>query len=632
MSTSSSEVAGLTPFSSHSEPTTAPSSPPISKSPLRQLKKQTDLTREQRFARWRPAYHLMARDGWMNDPCAPGYDPKTGLYHVSFQWNPSGPDWADISWGSATSPDMINWTLQDEPSLRPEASYDNRGIFSGCMINGKDGSLTYAYTSVNHLPINHTIPHVKGSESLSLAKSFDGGKTLQRIDSNPILPSEPADLDVTGWRDPFVAKWPRMARYLSVDENDTLFGIVSGGIRYTTATTFLYAIDANDLSRWRYIGPLSNFGLNLRPSKWSGDFGKNWEMTNFTTLRDSEDPSIERDFVIMGTEGCIPERRPSAPDPDTLGPSRPSRGQLWYSGDLQTPRSTNPSLPSPVEMTFNFGGHLDNGCLYAANSFFDPKTQKQIVWGWITEEDICDDLRHDQGWSGCLAMPRELSLQTLHDVVGTSSGSDLNSITSIEKNLDTDDTYTIRTLASEPYAPLVSALRQHPNVKYTYLPRSELGPFNSLHLPGGLTSKSWELDTTFSVARSTQHIGISISHAEDNSRTTTLFYDQPSESFVINRPAFPVLNSSELVNSQPERAPFTLFEMRQTGREELRVRVWRDNSVMEVFVNGRCAISTRIYAAEDTFGVKFFADECVEGIVDVPSQLLRAEVWDGIGI
>src|ERR1700753_547094 len=39
------------------------------------------------FLRWRPIYHLQAPSGWMNDPCAPGYDPRTGLYHLFFQWN-----------------------------------------------------------------------------------------------------------------------------------------------------------------------------------------------------------------------------------------------------------------------------------------------------------------------------------------------------------------------------------------------------------------------------------------------------------------------------------------------------------------------------------------------------------------
>lgn len=578
----------------------------------------------------------MATDGWMNDPCAPGYDPKTRLYHVSFQWNPNGPDWGDIAWGSATSPDMIHWTLRENPCLSPQASYDNKGIFTGCFINARDGSITYAYTSVNQLPIHHTLPHARGSESLSLAQSFDGGKTFSRIAGNPILPSEPAGLDVTGWRDPYVSAWPNMAKFLGYNEDETLFGIISGGIRDTTPTTFLYSINANDLTTWKYVGPLVNVGHNLRPSSWSGDLGKNWEVTNFTTLRDECDSRVQRNILVMGTEGCTPERRPSAADMGSLCPSRPARGQLWMCGKLQEPHS--PLLAQPVEMTYEFGGHLDHGCLYAANSFFDPKTQSQVMWGWITEEDLCDDFRYAQGWSGVLSMPRELRLQTIHHVVGASA-SPLESITSVEKEETGQGVYTIRTLASQPYQPLIEALRQGSHVRQSNLSNAELssGPFNPHFTAGDIQTTQWELDCVFKVSKGTQHLGVSIDHSGDYSRATTLLFDPVSETFVINRPALPALNSAEFINTEPERAPHTLLAVQDplTGRrstEYLHIRAWRDNSVLEVFVNARTAISTRLYAAEETFGMRFFADDQISGIVDVPSELIRATVWDGIGL
>ena len=570
----------------------------------------------------------------MNDPCGPGYDPKTGLYHISYQQNPNGVDWGDMTWGSATSPDLIHWTHTETPSLSPDRPYDNKGVFTGCMINARDDSLTYAYTSVNHLPIHHTLKHVRGSESLALAKSFDGGRSWQKIEANPILPGEPDGMEVTGWRDPFVAAWPRMANFLGMNEADTLFGIVSGGIRDVTPTTFLYAIDANDLTKWRYLGPLASVGLNLRPSRWSGDLGKNWEVTNFTTLCDEKEPSIERDLIIMGTEGCLPSRSPSIAG--SFGPSRPSRGQLWMTGSLQRPQQT--TFSGPVEMTYNYGGHLDHGCLYAANSFYDPRSQKRIVWGWITEEDLCDDLRHAQGWSGLLSMPRELTIQTIRHVIGASS-SHLSEITSIEREADNYGTYTIRTLASQPYQPLVRHLRGSPRVRLARLRNKELssGIHNVKFGPKDISTTHWELDCVFKVSKRTQTIGLSIDHAGDYSRSTTLFFDQHAETFTINRPAFPVLNSSELINSAPELAPHTLFTTRdptsgKVEQELLHIRAWRDNSVLEVFVNGRTAISTRLYAAEETFGMRFFADDAPNGIADVPSELVEATLWDGIGI
>jgi len=32
----------------------------------------------------RPSLHITDHS-WINDPCAPGYDPKTGLYHLFYQ-------------------------------------------------------------------------------------------------------------------------------------------------------------------------------------------------------------------------------------------------------------------------------------------------------------------------------------------------------------------------------------------------------------------------------------------------------------------------------------------------------------------------------------------------------------------
>jgi len=57
--------------------------------------------------------------------------------------------------------------------------------------------------------------------------------------------------------------------------------------------------------------------------------------------------------------------------------------------------------------------------------------------------------------------------------------------------------------------------------------------------------------------------------------------------------------------------------------------------VLEVFVNERTAISTRLYAAEETVGIRFFADDgaatsSVESASAASSQLLGATIWDGI--
>ena len=179
---------------------------------------------------WRPAFHLTAPHGWLNDPCGLGYYPITKLYHLSFQWNPHGNDWGNVSWGHSVSSDLVSWETSPRPCLTPSAQYDKCGVFTGCLrptgIHGDGGTLTYMYTSVGHLPIHYTLPYIPGSESLSLAVSQDGGDTWKRADCNPILPGPPPNMDVTGWRDPYVTAWPAMRNHPNTPSSG-LYGFIS---------------------------------------------------------------------------------------------------------------------------------------------------------------------------------------------------------------------------------------------------------------------------------------------------------------------------------------------------------------------------------------------------------------------
>ncbi|KAI1013710.1 hypothetical protein LB503_010577 [Fusarium chuoi] len=43
--------------------------------------KASETQHENAHRRWRPRYHLMPPTGWLNDPCAPGYDAAHDVYH-----------------------------------------------------------------------------------------------------------------------------------------------------------------------------------------------------------------------------------------------------------------------------------------------------------------------------------------------------------------------------------------------------------------------------------------------------------------------------------------------------------------------------------------------------------------------
>lgn len=586
---------------------------------------------------WRPTFHLTAPHGWLNDPCGLGYDPATGLYHLAFQWNPYGNDWGNVSWGHSVSSDLVTWKTSPHPCLTPSAQYDHCGVFTGCLrptgVHGNPGALTYIYTSVGHLPIHYTLPYVAGSESLSVATSHDRGNTWKRSDSNPILPGPPPNVNVTGWRDPYLSAWPAMRS--NPDASSDLYGFISGGIATESPTVFAYSVNPKDLREWKYIGSLVNVGLNFKPSCWSGDFGVNWEVATMTTLTDDE--GTPRDFFIMGAEGCI-----GTGYQQKRGP----RGQLWMSVKLRSERTnTSDSLA-----TYAFAGIFDHGCLYAANSFFDPVTGRQIVYGWIMEEDLPDYLRHRQGWSGLISLPRAVKLMTLHHVK-RARRSELKSITSIETEEDTGTgTHTVRTLGIQP-DPRIEKLRM--GARRSQLADLELNPEGSA-LP--LTTSRWELDAEFAVGKQCTGVNVAIDHGGKHCRFSSfsslninlfpdtnhmiLSWDPFNERFTIKRPN---PDDSGIVH-YPELASHTLFTFSDpaTGEEKeetLRIRAYFDMSVLEVFVNERTVISTRVYSSTDhCAGIRFFAGgdmvelgACASASTPV-AVLLHADVWDGLGV
>lgn len=586
------------------------------------------------FLRWRPMYHLIASNAWMNDPCAPGFDPVTGLYHVSFQWNPRRNiygkiAWGTIAWGHATSKDLINWTVSGSPSIKPGAWYDKEGCFTGCMlpmgVDGTPGVLTIMYTGVNKLPLHYTLPYQQGAETLNLAESRDGGATWRKYTSNPIHLEPPIGLTVSGWRDPYVAPWPSLDRAMGrVGSPDTLYAIISGGLKDRTPTAFLYVVDQTNLARWVYICPLVDLGLNHIISRWSGDMGVNWECANFMTFTDPHD-NVSRDFVVVGGEGSKNSKSDSTfaeyPQQATTFP-RDARSLQWMCGTLGPVQADDGHVIPKLE--YKFGGRFDHGCLYGVNSFHDPILSKQIAWGWITEEDLPQNLVDRQNWSGLLSLPRELSLQCLRNV-GGALVSQLREITSIEVEPTSDKTCTMRTLGISP-AKHLEALRQS---SHEMTLRGPLILTASEQRLLDVHSCRFELSATFSVSDACSRIGLSILHTQDmDPAFATMIYLTPAtETLTIERP-----NSTQIdpaINTAPETAPFTLFTFvtpQGNFRENLEIRAWFDESVLEVFANDRCTFATRIYpATKRCWGLRFWAEDDTPG-----SKLIQARAWDGL--
>ncbi|KAL2885771.1 Extracellular exo-inulinase inuE [Ceratocystis lukuohia] len=559
--------------------------------------------------KFRPKLHVMPSKGWLNDPCGPVYDSHKQTYHVGFQWVPGAIEWNyDVSWGAATSKDMINWEVYNTPSLKPEASYDHLGVFTGAAldmnINGvSNGTLTAAYTAVDIQPISWRLNYNRGAESLALAFSEDSGVTWQRYDGNIIIESGPEDVDLLSWRDPYISKWENVEKLLHNGETGKyLYGIISGGVRGTTPTTWLYEIDANALQNWRYVGPLVDLSMKFNPDpKWTGSFGSNWEVCNFVDLT-TADKALRRDFLICGIEGKVD----STDNLEEQGVLRTDKAQTWLRGGLSKKGDS-------VRMAYENGGQLDYGMVYATNSFFDPISQSHIFWGWVFEEDLPERYLLTQFFAGILTIPRTIEFWTVDNVIG-SLASPLSEIGSIEVTPGSDGSSSrVSGLAGNPEPRLVGLRRKHVPVL-----KNKLGSAPRTKTTLCSRYEAMELQVSARVAPSSKDLGIRLHHA--NGEYTTIFFSAGDEQITIDRK-----NSTHWpdVRTVDEIAPHTLFQHADKSWETLELRVFFDRSSIEVFANNRTALTTRVYPISGAVD----AVELLHERGDDSSAFLSADIW-----
>ncbi|KAK7959245.1 GMC oxidoreductase-like protein [Apiospora aurea] len=594
------------------------------------------------FRRWRPKYHLIAPRGWVNDPCAPGYDPVNEVYHVGFQWVPTGVEWNNsISWGSAVSPDLVSWTVRNRTSLAPTPDADRLGVFTGCLspVSAKPGAITAFYTSVTKSPIHHAAPYVYGQERLHAATSSDAGRTWARHEGNPVLSGPPAGLDVTGWRDPFVAPWLSMARILG-DPPATLYALIAGGTRAGGPTSFLYRLAPEALYDWTFLSTLGAMPKRLSASGDRYDFGANWEVANFVSFPDPDSPAAadaQLDFLLMSAEGMTVETTGGGgvPPSGQHAGFRRDHKQMWLCGKLQQPgreqeQEKEQEQPQPVEMAYRYGGFLDHGCYYAGNSFCEPQSQRHIILGWLVEEDLPLHRRQAQGWSGMLSLPRMLKLQRLENVFEPDD-SKMEKLKSFGVHQTAPQTYTLTTLCAVPAGRLQQLRRNHQSLApQTLLPNASTG---GLGLPHG---DCWELKASFELTPETESVGLVLQHAKDDPSIRTIITFRPSnETLTITRHHSTPHND---VNTSEETAPHTLFEFLGPSTtasggdgsstapaartEPLTLRIFFDVSALEVFANERTAISTRIYPDSGAcYGISPFVEEG-------ECKMLQCDYWE----
>ena len=155
-------------------------------------------------AQWRPQAHYTPERNWMNDPN--GLVHHDGTWHLFYQHNPEGDGFGNISWGHATSPDLVTWS---EQPVAIDAT-DTEMVFSGSVVvdhedtsglgEGGEPPLVALFTSV----YGDGSGHPPGTQAQSVAYSVDGGTTWERYAGNPVLELTPGSPEARNFRDPKV--------------------------------------------------------------------------------------------------------------------------------------------------------------------------------------------------------------------------------------------------------------------------------------------------------------------------------------------------------------------------------------------------------------------------------------------
>lgn len=295
---------------------------------------------------FRPAFHFSPLKNWTNDPCGAFY--KDGVYHLFFQYNPFGDQWGHMTWGHATSPDLVHWS-EVEPALREE---NGVMIFTGSSVVEPSGRIASIYTG--HLP------GPPAHQNQNLAFSTDA-RTWTKYSGNPVLD---IGAKVTDFRDPKVLWHAPSRRWVMVvmlpREHKASF------------------YNSTDLIHWTH---LSDFGP-------AGVAGRIWECPDFYELPVDGDAKNMRWVLKVGLSGQ-----------HVAGGS----GEQYFIGRFDGTSFVNDNPPDKV-LWMDYGPDC-----YCEFTFSNAPATRAVGWmsNWVYASKI-----PTSPWRGQMTAPREFALKT----------------------------------------------------------------------------------------------------------------------------------------------------------------------------------------------------------------------------
>ena len=284
----------------------------------------------------------------MNDPNGLIY--WRGAYHVFYQWNPDGCIHANKHWAHVKSEDLIHWETLPV-ALAPNEAYDAHGCYSGSAMEFGD-SLLLLYTG--------NVRDEAGGRSSHqcLARSADGVR-FEKL--GPVIDGAPAGY--TGhFRDPKVWR-----------HNETWYAVL-GAQRAADLKGTVVLAKSDDWRAWHIVGEL------LAPAQ---------------ACYMVECPDL---FVLDGETVLVCCRQMNVTR-DGTSDREDIAGYLTGDVDLDAAAFTHGDFH-----------RLDHGFdFYAPQTLAAPDGRRLLI-GWMGMPSQPDTPTIANGWTHCLTMPRELSL------------------------------------------------------------------------------------------------------------------------------------------------------------------------------------------------------------------------------
>jgi beta-fructofuranosidase len=267
-------------------------------------------------------------------------------------------------------------------------------------------------------------------------------------------------------------------------------------------------------------------------------------------------------------------------------------GEMWECPDLFALGERHVLLLSPIPFartivytgTYGDGRFTPDGpfaefdpggSLYAPQSFRDDQGRR-VLFGWLRENrPVAAQVA--AGWSGVMSLPRVLTL--LPD----------------------------GTLGQEPAAELKALRGRNTHVQGPVLIGVASG------MPAEVRGDQLELLLELDIGEANE-AGLVLRATPDGAEQTVIFYDRPGARLVVDR-------TGASLDADTERDVRHVALALAEG-EPLRLRVFVDRSVIEVFANERACMASRVYPTRpDALGVDVFAR-------GGEAQLLALDAWE----